>query len=294
MERILVAGATGLLGGRIVRRLLDQARPVRALVRDRGAERARSLEQLGAELAVGDLTDADSLRRACDGVTHVISTANAFMQQRGNTPDRVDVEGTRALADAARAADVRRFLYVSAVVAEPDSMVDFYRYKYQAQEAVRASGVRYTIVRAPAFMDVWAEIILAKARAGGAATIFGDGRHPVNFIAVDDVARAVVALLDDPAAENRVVDLRGPEDLTLLEVVEAYERHVGRPMKRKHVPVPVMKVMRHVVRPFNPLLSRMISGGLHLATNRPKFAAAAASRFPQITFNEWLDRQSTA
>jgi NADH dehydrogenase len=287
MERILVAGATGLLGGRIARRLLEQNRAVRALVRNR--DRARTLD--GAELAIGDLTDAASLRAACKDITHVITTANAFLQKGTNTPDKVDVAGTRALAEAARDANVRRFVYISAVVAQPGSIVDYYRYKYQGQEAVRASGVPYTIVRSPAFIDVWADIVLGKAKAGGAAVIFGDGKRPINFIAVDDLARTIIALLDDPAAENQVIDLAGPEDLTLLQVVELYERHVGHPVKRKHIPIAAMRVMRRVVRPFNPVLSRMMSGGLELATTSPTFNAPRKADFAPTTFEQWLGQQ---
>ena len=288
---ILVAGATGLLGGRITHQLLDAGRPVRALVRDpeRALERDPTLAR--AQLVTGDLTDPDSLRVACNGATYVITTANAFMQKGANTPERVDIAGTRALAAAARDARVQRLIYVSAVVAEPHSFVDFYRYKYAAQEAVRTSGVRYTIVRAPAFMDVWAEIVLAKARTGGAAVVFGDGKRPVNFIAVDDLARIIIALLDDPSAENQIVELRGPEDLTLLQVVEAYERKVGHPVKRKHVPVAAMSIMRRLVRPFNPVLARMMSGGLQIATSTPQIKSPHRPTFPLQTFENWLQQK---
>jgi NADH dehydrogenase len=288
---VLVAGATGLLGSRIVKQLLAAGQPVRALVRDRTRALQQHPDLQRAELITGDLKDPMSLRVACEGATRVISTANAFMQKGDNTPDRVDVAGTRALAEAAREARVHRMLYVSAVVAEPNSIVDYYRSKYAGQEAVRASGVRYTIVRAPAFMDVWAEIVLAKARTGGAAMVFGDGKRPVNFIAVDDLARIIVALMQDPAAENQVVDLRGPEDLTLLEVVEAYERSVRHPVKRKHIPAAAMSIMRRVVRPFNPVLARMMSGGLQLATTTPRINSSYNPGFPLQTFETWLQQK---
>lgn len=286
MDRTLVAGATGLLGGRVVRTLLEQQRAVRALVRE--PRRASALADLGAELASGDLRDPASLRAACAGVTHVVSTANAFLQKGDNTPERVDIAGTRALADAAHRAGARRFLYVSAVVARPDSIVDYYRFKHEAEQHVRTSGVNYTIVRSPAFMDVWTEIVLEKVGAGGPATIFGDGRRKINFIAVDDLARAIVVLLDDPSAGNQVVELRGPGDLSLLELVEAYERQTGTRVKRRHVPVAAMRILRRVVRPFNPVLSRMMSGGLELATTTPAITAPRDVGFHMMTFDEWL------
>ena len=287
MDRILVAGATGQLGSRIVAQLRAAQRPVRALVRN--PDRARPLAQLGAELVQGDLLDPASLRRACDGATHVITTANAFLQKGTNTPANVDIAGTGNLAKAAKDAGVKRFVYESTTVAVPDSIVDFFRYKYQAEQAIRASGVRYTIVRSPAFMDVWAEIILGKAKTGGAAVIFGDGKRKVNFIAIDDVARESILLMDDPAAENQAVDIRGPEDVTLLELVEAYEQHLGRAVKRRHIPIPAMKILRHAIKPVSPVVSRMISGGLHMATSELE-AASSNARVPDgaMTFKQWL------
>jgi nucleoside-diphosphate-sugar epimerase len=124
--------------------------------------------------------------------------------------------------------------------------------------------------------------------------IFGDGRLPINFIAVDDLARTIIALLDDPAAQNQVIDLAGPEDLSLLQVVELYERHVGHPVKRKHIPIAALRVMRRLVRPFNPVLSRMMSGGLELATKSPTINAPRKADFAPTTFEQWLGQDRRA
>jgi uncharacterized protein YbjT (DUF2867 family) len=236
MERILVVGGTGLLGSRILQLLREQGRDVRAPTR--------------TEL---DLTGSIDCRDA----THVIQTANGVMVKDSYS---IDVAGTKALAEAARG--VQRFLYLSAAIAEPDSIVDFVRNKYAGQEAVRASGVPYTILRPTAFADVWKGVVVSKP---GVATIFGDGKHRINFISVDEVAKAAVKLLFDPGAENKVIELRG-RDMTLSELVDEYERETGQKVKRKHIPVPVMRVMRHIVRPFNPVLSRLMSMGLQLVT----------------------------
>jgi nucleoside-diphosphate-sugar epimerase len=109
--RTLVTGATGRIGSRFVPRLLDQGETVRILVRD--AERAGPLAERGAEVVVGDLRDAEALRRAVDGVDAVVNLGAAF---RGVPDEEAEAVNHRAAVELARAAlraDVRRHVYAS-------------------------------------------------------------------------------------------------------------------------------------------------------------------------------------
>ena len=112
---VLVAGATGSLGSTVCRMLVDQGTPVRALVRSGSSpERVGALRALGIELALGDLRDPESLRRACRGVDRVVSTATATSGRGGaDTVQNVDGEGQVALIDAAQQERVQHFVYVS-------------------------------------------------------------------------------------------------------------------------------------------------------------------------------------
>jgi uncharacterized protein YbjT (DUF2867 family) len=94
---ILVVGATGMLGGAIVRRLLGRGDKVRVLVRDDTGERA--LTEAGARTARGDLKDAASLARACDGISTLITTANSAARGGEDNVDTVDLEGNRNLIE---------------------------------------------------------------------------------------------------------------------------------------------------------------------------------------------------
>jgi uncharacterized protein YbjT (DUF2867 family) len=94
---ILVVGATGMLGGVIVRRLLERGDQVRALVRDDTSERA--LIKAGAQTARGDLRDAASLASACDGISTLITTANSAGRGGEDNVDTVDLEGNRNLIE---------------------------------------------------------------------------------------------------------------------------------------------------------------------------------------------------
>ncbi len=111
----LVVGATGLLGGEICRQLRQAGKPVRALTRPTADPlKVEQLKRLGATLVQGDVKDRASLDAACRGATAVITTASTtFSRQAGDSIRTVDQDGQQQLVDAAKAARVSRFVYVS-------------------------------------------------------------------------------------------------------------------------------------------------------------------------------------
>ena len=111
--RILVTGATGFTGGHLCERLVAEGYSVRALVRD--PRRCTRLENAGVELAFGDLRDRESLQRAVEGVNVVYHIAGLFRAENVSRRDmwNINVEGTRALLDAAVTAGVQRFVHCS-------------------------------------------------------------------------------------------------------------------------------------------------------------------------------------
>ena len=100
----------------------------------------------------------------------------------------------------------------------------------------------------------------------GKTTIFGRGNNPVNFVSVEDVAQYALFALQDPKACNCTIEVGGPENFTLNQVAEIFEKVAGRPANKSHVPLPVMRVMSVVMRPFNPALARQIAAGVFMDT----------------------------
>ena len=129
---VLVVGASGTLGREAVRALHAAGHRVRGMTRS--PERIRVIELLGGEATIGDLTDPPSLARACSGVDAVLAAAHGALGRGRYTSAAVDDAGHRALVDAARAAGVGRFVYVSALGAAPDHPVDFLRTKRSLEQ----------------------------------------------------------------------------------------------------------------------------------------------------------------
>lgn len=192
----LVAGATGGVGQKIVSKLLLRNEHVRALVRD--LNKARALLGENLELVEGDARRVDSAHEAVRGVDVVICALGARPGNDQNTPEQVDYEGVQNLVMAAAQAGVDRFVLVSSLaVTKPDHPLNQYGrildWKLKGEDALRASGLTYTIVRPGGLND----------EPGGQAGLqFDQGDRISGRISRADVAEVVIQALEHEAARN--------------------------------------------------------------------------------------------
>jgi uncharacterized protein YbjT (DUF2867 family) len=261
---ILVVGATGMLGLEVCRRLREQGRAVRGLVR-RGSPRESRLRDLGVEIVYGDLRTPPTVAPACDGISTVVSTATAMgAKDKGLTLRNVDRDGQLALVELARLRGVRSFVYLSA---SPNlrRSAPLITYKREVERAVRTSGMRWTIVQPSAFMDVWFSSLLGWDHVTGRAMIFGAGTAPVSWICIRDVAGYVCTAIDDERVANVELPLGGPEALSSRQVVKLFEQVSGRPYSVRRVPRPVLRVMAPVAAIFHEGIASGMSLGAQTA-----------------------------
>jgi uncharacterized protein YbjT (DUF2867 family) len=236
--RILVTGGTGFVGPKIVHALRTEQRDVRALVRR--VERGRRLAALGAELAVGDVTDPASLEAAAAGCTHVVHLV-AIIRGRPADFQRVMVDGLRNVVAAAGAAGVERFVLMSALgtsEATKDT-VPYFGAKWQMEQAVKASGLEHVIFR-PSFVfgrDGGAlPTFMRQVRLSPVVTVIGSGRQRSQPIWVDDVAAYFARGVELPAAANRTFELGGPDTVTWDELYLRIAAALGKRRRLAHVP----------------------------------------------------------
>jgi uncharacterized protein YbjT (DUF2867 family) len=227
---ILVVGATGVLGSEVCRRLAEQKRPVRGLVRATSdAAHKAALQGWGVELVEGDLKDEASLVRACQGVTAVISTASSTLsRQAGDSIQTVDLEGQSRLVDVAKAAGVRHFVFTSMPVLRAEGAFPLQEAKRAVEKRIQESGMAYTVLQLNWFMEVWLHPAVGFDAANAKARIFGSGEGKLGWIAIPDVVELVVQSLDNPFARNKVLECGGPEGLSLRDVVKIFEEEGGR------------------------------------------------------------------
>lgn len=259
---ILVVGSTGVLGFEVCRRLRAKQLPVRALVRA-GSPREGDLAALGVDVVHGDLRVPGSLDAACHGCDAVISTATAMgSRDRSLTLRAVDRNGQLALVAAAKAAKVKHFTFVS-LSPRLRSNSPLVRYKREVEQAVRASGMRFTILQPSVFMEIWLSEKLGWDHRTARATIMGPGTEPMRWIAVGDVAEHAVRSLDDPRLANQAIELGGPEAVAPNDVVRLFEEATGRHYKVKHVPAMLLRFLA----PVAALFDEQIASGMRLGAD---------------------------
>jgi NADH dehydrogenase len=246
---LLLTGATGLVGGALLRRLTAAGEPVRCLVRDPrrlGADRVR------VQIALGDLADPPSFRNALRGVRTVVHLAAAIRDQRAGSIEELNGIATWRMVQAAERAGVEHFVFFSSLGASSHDRTRVLRAKAQAERAVLASDVRHTIF-APSIVyapgDRLITLLERLAMVLPVMPISGRGASLYQPIWVEDVADCVMRVLGAPAGTfgagadgHERFELAGPQTLSERELVELVLRAAGR--RRRIVGVPPALVRR--------------------------------------------------
>jgi len=262
---ILVAGGTGFLGAAVVRELARLGRPV-AVLSHRPERAAARFPGLEVEVRYGDVRIPASLRPALEGIEAIVSCMQfpnfpIESKRRGDTFEEVDARGNERLVAATREAGIGAYIYLSGAGASPDARYRWYRAKWAAEEAIRAAGLRYTILR-PSWVygpeDQALNRFVGFARRLPFVPVIGDGRQRLRPVFVGDVAGVVVASLESDAAKNQTLEIGGPDELTMDGVLKTMLEvmQVKRPLL--HAPTIIPRAIGSVLEAL-PIPTRPLS-----------------------------------
>ncbi|SEQ76969.1 SDR family oxidoreductase [Arthrobacter sp. OV608] len=247
---VLVVGGTGMVGGQVVRELLNRGKQVRALVRP-GSDASR-LESRGVEIARGDMMDADSLIRAMTGADAVITSAAGYTRHRKGDNPVIDTVGNSNLADAAKRAGVRRFVLTSILTCDQTPEVPHFWHKRLMEDRLQALGVPFVALRPGAFLD-------QVTRFGGDPITkhkvrwFGSPGIPLTFVLTADLAGYLAAAVDAPGVEGQRIDIGWDRPISMQEFADIVERLTGEEVRVQTVPVGVVRAAGALMAPVNPM-----------------------------------------
>lgn len=228
---ILVVGSTGSLGSAVVKGLTAAGKTVKALVRDASSDRAKELRSAGATLVVGDLKSPATIAAALKGIETVICTASSTLSRReGDSIETVDLKGVRDLIEAAESAKVRRFVFVSFSSNLGDDF-PLAIAKRAAEKLLESSGMEYTILRPSCFPETWFSPAVGFDTASGKVRIYGNGMSKVSYVALDDVARATLACVDNSKVGRMGIQIGGPRAISQLDAVGLAEKAIAKKMQ---------------------------------------------------------------
>src|ERR1043166_3663417 len=215
--KVFLTGATGFVGGNMLRRLLAEGHSVRALVRD--PQKAGLADNAKTELVAGDVVASAGLDEGMQGCDAVIHLVGIIVEKGSNTFERVHHLGTHNVVEAAKRTGIRRFVQMSALGVRADGVAPYQTTKWKGEEEVRQSGIPFCILRPSLIFGEGDGFVTQMMATMRSAPLFrpvpGDGTPKFRPIAVEDVTTCFARALTYEAAPNQTIDLGGVDELTL-------------------------------------------------------------------------------
>lgn len=243
---VLIAGAGGVLGHELVRKCLARGDYVAALVLRSGEMRV--IEHPHLRIIEADVTKPEQLAGICKGLQQVISCIGITRLKGKITHDDVDYRGNLNLLEEAKRSGVERFGFISPAGTDVGwNQAPLLNAKYRFEQALRASGLTWLIVRSGGFFPDIAE--MKKLAAKGPLYAIGKGDSRSTPIHIPDLAALMLAEME--ITQNAVVEVGGPEDLTWRETCEACFAALGKPARIQSAPVWLCRLILTLLKPFN-------------------------------------------
>jgi uncharacterized protein YbjT (DUF2867 family) len=284
MKRILVIGATGMLGKPVAMQLRKDGCRVRVLARD--IKKAQSHFDDTFEFVQGDVQKSETISKAienCDGI-HI-------SLKGGPTPesyDRIEHKGTATVAKIAKEAGIDQLTFLSgASTSKENSWFYIPRAKYDAENAIHESGIDFTIFRASWFMESIPLFI-----KGNKIIKFGKQLSPVHWIAVSEYANMVSKSFSKDEAKNKILYVYGPESIPLTRAFQTYCKCVRPDLQISTMPIWFMKIISTVSRKTE--LKDVTNLMAYYETITEKADPSETFELfgkPQITLNKWCQAQ---
>lgn len=240
--RVFLTGATGFVGGHVLKRLVAEGHSVKALVRDPAKAKLATSNQI--EPVPGDVAEGAGLdegTRNCDAVVHLVG----IIAETGKaTFERIHHIGTRNVVEAAKRNEISRYVQMSALGVRADGVSEYQTSKWKGEEAVRQSGMDYCILRPSLIFGSGSGFVTQMLDVMRKAPVFrpvpGNGKPLFRPIFVEDVSACFVQALTNPRVTNRTMELGGGDELSLNDVLQTIADCAGIRKPAFHVPMPLM------------------------------------------------------
>lgn len=261
MAQIFVTGGTGFVGKVVLRALQAHGFIARCLVRPGSEPDLRGFESI--ERVPGDVLTPKGLAASIEGCTAVIHLVGIIRERPGLsvTFERMHAVATANMVESARAAGVRRYLQMSALGTRPNARSRYHRTKWEAEEAVRRSGLEWTIFRPSVIYgpgDGFVTLLARLVRRLPVVPVIGDGKYQLQPVAVEQVAEAFARALEQERTAGQTYEVGGPRPYPFTEILDLIGAALGKRKVRKlYQPLGVMRPLVACLErlPFFPLTS---------------------------------------
>jgi len=252
--KVLLTGGTGYVGRTLREKLWDQGHDVRLLVRRPSAHRVGEHE--GYDVVLGDVLDSHACMRAVDGcnaVVHLVGIIREYPDD-GTTYVAMHTEATFNILDAARRMGIERFIHMSALGARPDSRSRYHTTKFEAEEIVRNSGLRWTIFQPSVIFGPGSEFIreMGDLVHRPMVPIVDGGKALMQPVSLENVTDAMANSFNLPETQGQTYEVGGPDRIGLADLIERIAKHY-------QVHPNTMKISSRFMKPMVKMMQRFKS-----------------------------------
>lgn len=254
MEKILIAGASGVLGLSCLKALSDETYGIRTL--SKHPERAKVLNNWTEDIWVKDATQASQLTHCCRDIDYVISCMGGSVSPFNLNRKSffiTDYQSNFNLLQEALKSGVKRFIYVSAWSGEGWNNNGYIQSHEQFVSELKKSALDYTVLRPTGLFSAMEEFLVMAKK--GFISMPGNGQAKTNPVHQDDVAKMALKYLKEGPEE---VGIGGPEILTRKEIAQLAFQALQRKERLIHVPPPIFNLSQTIIKPFAPRISELI------------------------------------
>ena len=236
---LLIIGGTGTLGRQMVLQALMKGYPVRCMVRN--FRKANFLKEWGVELVYGDLTKPETLPPCFKGITAVID-ASTSRPDEFESLKNVDWDGKIALIEAAKAANIQRFIFFSAQNVEQFDNIPLMKLKYGIEKKLAESSVPYTIFRLTGFYQGLIEQYAIPILENLPIWVTNENTS-IAYMDTQDIAKFTMRALQIPQTINQTFFLSGLKSWVSSEIITLCEQLAGQTARVQRVPLIVLKLI---------------------------------------------------
>tara|TARA_B110001469_G_C9612375_1_gene304679 strand:- start:473 stop:1420 length:948 start_codon:yes stop_codon:yes gene_type:complete len=243
---LLIIGGTGTLGRQVVKQAIDEGYQVKCLVRN--LRRGTFLRDWGAELIYGDLSIPETIPPSLKDVNVIIDAATVRPTDDYNA-EKIDWQGKIALIEAAKLANIKKFIFFSVLNANENQTIPLLDLKLKVEKRLQNSGLNYTIFRCPGFfqglINEYAIPILENQKVWQ----LGESK-PIAYVDTQDAAKAVISSLVTSKSDYKSFSIVGPKSWTSQEIIELCERLSGETAQISYIPFIALGTLRKFFRFF--------------------------------------------
>ena len=229
---LLIIGGTGTLGRQIVLQALIKGYKVRCLVRN--FRKASFLKEWGVELTYGDLTKPETIPPCLKGITAIIDSSTSRPDELDSLKD-VDWEGKLYLIEAAKAANIKRFIFFSAQNVEQFNNIPLMKLKYNIEQKLKRSKIPYTIFRLTGFYQNLIGQYAIPVLENLPIWVTNENMS-VSYMDTQDIAKFCLRSLQLPKTENQLFFLSGAKGWVSSEIIQLCEQLAGQSAKVQQIP----------------------------------------------------------